>query len=57
MRSAGGGGPDAIMLMHVLTSKIHREQVTAGNVDCEGGLGTTQGLMEKADLLACKRIP
>ena len=55
-RSAGGGGPDAIMLMHVLTSKLHRARVTAGNVVYEGSLGIPRNLLDKVGRLPCKRI-
>jgi aspartate 1-decarboxylase len=34
------------MLVHVLKSKIHRAQVTAGNVEYEGSLGIARDLME-----------
>ena len=47
-RSAGGGGLDAIMLIHVLTSNIHRMRITAGNVDCADGLGIARDPMDRA---------
>ena len=50
-RSAGGGGLGAIMLIQVLTSKIHRAQVTAGKVDYRGGLGIARDLMDKVGRL------
>jgi aspartate 1-decarboxylase len=44
------------MLVHLLKSKIHRAQVTAGNVDYEGSLGIARDLMDKASLLPYERI-
>jgi aspartate 1-decarboxylase len=44
------------MLIHVLKSKIHRAQVTAGDVDYEGSLGIARDLMDKAGLLPYERI-
>ena len=44
------------MLVHVLKSKIHRAQVTAGNVDYEGSLGIARDLMDKVGLLPYERI-
>jgi aspartate 1-decarboxylase len=44
------------MLVHVLKSKIHRAQVTAGNVDYEGSLGVARDLMDKVGLLPYERI-
>ncbi|HOX56008.1 MAG TPA: aspartate 1-decarboxylase [Candidatus Paceibacterota bacterium] len=44
------------MLVHVLKSKIHRAQVTAGDVDYEGSLGIARDLMDKVGLLPHERI-
>ena len=44
------------MLVHILKSKIHRAQVTAGNVDYEGSLGIARDLMDKVGLLPYERI-
>ena len=44
------------MLVHVLKSKIHRAQVTAGNVDYGGSLGIARDLMDKVGLLPYERI-
>jgi aspartate 1-decarboxylase len=44
------------MLIHILKSKIHRAQVTAGNVNYEGSLGIDQDLMDKVGLLPYERI-
>jgi aspartate 1-decarboxylase len=44
------------MLVHVLKSKIHRAQVTAGNLNYEGSLGIAQDLMDKVGLLPYERI-
>jgi aspartate 1-decarboxylase len=44
------------MLVHLLKSKIHRAQVTAGNVDYEGSLGIARDLMDKVGLLPYERI-
>jgi len=44
------------MLVHVLKSKIHRAQVTAGNVEYEGSLGIARDLMDKVGLLPYERI-
>ncbi len=44
------------MLVHVLKSKIHRAQVTAGDVDYEGSLGISRDLMDKVGLLPYERI-
>jgi aspartate 1-decarboxylase len=44
------------MLIHVLKSKIHRAQVTAGDVDYEGSLGIARDFMDKAGLLPYERI-
>ena len=44
------------MLVHVLKSKIHRAQVTAGDVNYEGSLGIARDLMDKVGLLPYERI-
>jgi aspartate 1-decarboxylase len=44
------------MLVHVLKSKIHRAQVTAGDVNYEGSLGIARDLMDKVGLLPFERI-
>ena len=44
------------MLVHILKSKIHRAQVTAGNVAYEGSLGIARDLMDKVGLLPYERI-
>jgi aspartate 1-decarboxylase len=44
------------MLVHVLKSKIHRAQVTAGNVEYEGSLGIARDLMDKVGLFPYERI-
>ncbi len=44
------------MLVHILKSKIHRAQVTAGNVNYEGSLGIDRDLMDKAGMLPYERI-
>jgi aspartate 1-decarboxylase len=44
------------MLVYILKSKIHRAQVTAGNVDYEGSLGIARDLMDKVGLLPFERI-
>jgi aspartate 1-decarboxylase len=44
------------MLIHILKSKIHRAQVTAGNVNYEGSLGIDRDLMDKVGLLPYERI-
>jgi aspartate 1-decarboxylase len=44
------------MLVHVLKSKIHRAQVTAGDVNYEGSLGIARDLMEKVGLLPYEKI-
>ncbi len=44
------------MLVHLLKSKIHRAQVTAGNVNYEGSLGIDQDLMDKVGMLPYERI-
>lgn len=44
------------MLVHLLKSKIHRAQVTGGNVNYEGSLSIDSQLMEKAGLYPYERI-
>jgi aspartate 1-decarboxylase len=44
------------MLVHVLKSKIHRAQITAGDVNYEGSLGISRDLMDKVGLLPYERI-
>ena len=44
------------MLIHVLKSKIHRAQVTAGNVDYEGSLTIDRDLMDKVGFVPYERI-
>jgi aspartate 1-decarboxylase len=44
------------MLIHVLKSKIHRAQVTAGDVNYEGSLGIDRDLMDKVGLLPYEKI-
>ena len=44
------------MLIHVLKSKIHRAQVTAGDVNYEGSLGIARDLMDRVGLLPYERI-
>jgi aspartate 1-decarboxylase len=44
------------MLIHVLKSKIHRAQVTAGDVNYEGSLGIARDLMDKVGLLPYEKI-
>ena len=44
------------MLVHILKSKIHRAQVTAGDVEYEGSLGIARDLMDKVGLLPYERI-
>ena len=44
------------MLVHVLKSKIHRAQVTAGDVNYEGSLGIARDLMDKVGLVPYERI-
>ena len=44
------------MQVHVLKSKIHRAQVTAGNVNYEGSLGIARDLMDKVGLLPYEKI-
>ncbi len=44
------------MLVHLLKSKIHRAQVTAGNVNYEGSMTIDSDLMKKVGLLPYERI-
>ncbi len=44
------------MLVHILKSKIHRAQVTAGDLNYEGSLGIARDLMDKVGLLPYERI-
>jgi aspartate 1-decarboxylase len=44
------------MLVHVLKSKIHRAQVTAGDVNYEGSLGIARDLMDQVGLFPYERI-
>jgi aspartate 1-decarboxylase len=44
------------MLVHLLKSKIHRAQVTAGDVNYEGSLGIARDLMDKVGLQPYERI-
>ena len=44
------------MQVHVLKSKIHRAQVTAGDVNYEGSLGIARDLMDRVGLLPYERI-
>lgn len=44
------------MLVHLLKSKIHRAQVTGGNVNYEGSLSIDSDLMEKAGFFPYERI-
>ena len=44
------------MQTHLLKSKIHRAQVTAGDVAYEGSLTIPEDLMEKVELQAYERI-
>ena len=44
------------MLIHVLKSKIHRAQVTAGNVNYEGSLTIDRALMDKVGFVPYERI-
>ena len=43
-------------MVHVLKSKIHRAQVTAGDVNYEGSLGIARDLMDRVGLLPYERI-
>lgn len=44
------------MLIHVLKSKIHRAQVTAGNIAYEGSLTIDQALMDKVGFVPYEKI-
>ena len=44
------------MLVNMLKSKIHRAQVTAGDVNYEGSLGIARDLMDKVGLLPYEKI-
>jgi aspartate 1-decarboxylase len=44
------------MLVHLLKSKIHRAQVTGGNVAYEGSLTIDRDLMERIGLFPYERI-
>ena len=44
------------MQVHVLKSKLHRAQVTAGDVNYEGSLGISRDLMDKVGMLPYERI-
>jgi aspartate 1-decarboxylase len=44
------------MQVHVLKSKLHRAQVTAGDVNYEGSLGIARDLMDNVGLLPYERI-
>lgn len=44
------------MLVHLLKSKIHRAQVTGGNVEYEGSLTIDRDLMDKVGLLPYEKI-
>ncbi len=44
------------MLVHVLKSKIHRAQVTAGDIAYEGSMTIDRDLMDKVGLLPYERI-
>jgi aspartate 1-decarboxylase len=44
------------MQIHLLKSKIHRAQITAGDLDYEGSLTIAEDLMEKVGLEAYERI-
>ncbi len=52
----GQRGGRHFMLIHMLKSKIHRAQVTAGDVNYEGSLGISRDLMDKVGLLPYERI-
>ena len=49
-------GPDRFMLITVLKSKIHRAQVTAGNLNYEGSLTIARDLMDKVGFVPYERI-
>ena len=44
------------MLVHLLKSKVHRAQVTGGNVNYEGSLSIDLDLMDKVGLMPYERI-
>jgi aspartate 1-decarboxylase len=44
------------MLIHLLKSKLHRANVTGGNVKYEGSLTIARDLMERVGLLPYERI-
>ncbi len=44
------------MLVHLLKSKIHRAQITAGNLQYEGSLSIDRDLMDRAGLLPYEKI-
>jgi aspartate 1-decarboxylase len=44
------------MLVHILKSKIHRAQVTAGDVQYEGSMTIDQDLMDKVGLVPYEKI-
>jgi aspartate 1-decarboxylase len=44
------------MLVHLLKSKVHRAQVTAGNVNYEGSLSIDQDYMDKVGLMPFEKI-
>ncbi len=44
------------MLVHVLKSKIHRAQVTGGDINYEGSLTIERDLMDKVSLAPYERI-
>ena len=44
------------MLVHLLKSKIHRAQITGGNVAYEGSLTIARDLMDKVGLYPYERI-
>ena len=44
------------MLIHILKSKIHRAQITGGNVNYEGSLGIARDLRDKVGQLPYERI-
>ena len=44
------------MLVHLLKSKIHRAQITAGDVNYEGSLGIARDLMDKVGMFPYERI-
>ena len=50
------GSRPAVMLIHLLKSKIHRARVTAADVNYEGSLGIDEDLMDRVGLRAHERI-